>query len=54
MVFNSPCLTDKKELAIPGQTATGKIDDMAVHKELGDMMERVAITASSLQAEQDS
>ncbi|GJU75403.1 hypothetical protein Tco_1272473 [Tanacetum coccineum] len=24
MVINSPCLTDKKELAIPGQTATGK------------------------------
>ncbi|GJY19209.1 ribonuclease H-like domain-containing protein [Tanacetum coccineum] len=23
MVINSPCLTDKKELAIPGQTATG-------------------------------
>nr|GEZ08231.1 hypothetical protein [Tanacetum cinerariifolium] len=24
MVINSPCLTDKKELAIPGQTATSK------------------------------
>ncbi|GKC24910.1 hypothetical protein Tco_1027060 [Tanacetum coccineum] len=24
MVINSPCLTDKKELAIPGQTETGK------------------------------
>ncbi|GJW58027.1 hypothetical protein Tco_0104758 [Tanacetum coccineum] len=24
MVINSPCLTDKKELAIPGQKATGK------------------------------
>ncbi|GJR96279.1 hypothetical protein Tco_0268453 [Tanacetum coccineum] len=24
MVINSPCLTDKKELAIPGQTVTGK------------------------------
>ncbi|GJX83356.1 hypothetical protein Tco_0332837 [Tanacetum coccineum] len=24
MVFNSPCLTDKKELAIPRQTITGK------------------------------
>ncbi|GKC13687.1 hypothetical protein Tco_1010469 [Tanacetum coccineum] len=24
MVINSPCLTDKKELAIPGQTATDK------------------------------
>ncbi|GJX63353.1 hypothetical protein Tco_0296253 [Tanacetum coccineum] len=24
MVINSPCLTHKKELAIPGQTTTGK------------------------------
>ncbi|GKG27075.1 hypothetical protein Tco_0402778, partial [Tanacetum coccineum] len=24
MVINSPCLIDKKELAIPGQTTTGK------------------------------
>nr|GEX75296.1 hypothetical protein [Tanacetum cinerariifolium] len=24
MIINSPCLTDKKELAIPGQTTTGK------------------------------
>nr|GFB95134.1 hypothetical protein [Tanacetum cinerariifolium] len=24
MVINSPCLTDKKELAIPGQTTAGK------------------------------
>ncbi|GJV30421.1 ribonuclease H-like domain-containing protein [Tanacetum coccineum] len=32
----------------------GKIDDKAVHKELGDRMERAATTASSLQAEQDS
>ncbi|GJS94001.1 hypothetical protein Tco_0800969, partial [Tanacetum coccineum] len=24
MVINSPCLANKKELAIPGQTATGK------------------------------
>ncbi|GJT81310.1 hypothetical protein Tco_1055652 [Tanacetum coccineum] len=24
MVINSPCLTDKKELAIPGQTTTSK------------------------------
>ncbi|GKE09443.1 hypothetical protein Tco_1412994, partial [Tanacetum coccineum] len=24
MVINSPCLTDKKELAIPGQMTTGK------------------------------
>ncbi|GKC04607.1 hypothetical protein Tco_0996217 [Tanacetum coccineum] len=72
MVINSPCLTDKKELAIPGQTATGiskevgtlrylslvvpltKVGDEAVHKELGDRMERAATTASSLEAEQDS
>ncbi|GKB60416.1 hypothetical protein Tco_0916602 [Tanacetum coccineum] len=26
MVINSPCLTDKKELAIPGQTATANMD----------------------------
>ncbi|GKC89284.1 hypothetical protein Tco_1149933, partial [Tanacetum coccineum] len=31
-----------------------KVGDEAVHKELGDRMERVAITASSLEAEQDS
>ncbi|GKB32310.1 hypothetical protein Tco_0871711, partial [Tanacetum coccineum] len=24
MIINSPCLTDKKELAIPGQTEMGK------------------------------
>ncbi|GKF38648.1 hypothetical protein Tco_0118709, partial [Tanacetum coccineum] len=24
MVINSPCLIDKKELAIPGKTTTGK------------------------------
>ncbi|GJY58967.1 hypothetical protein Tco_0458859 [Tanacetum coccineum] len=31
-----------------------KVSDKAVHKELGDRMERVATTASSLEAEQDS
>ncbi|GJT39011.1 retrovirus-related pol polyprotein from transposon TNT 1-94 [Tanacetum coccineum] len=31
-----------------------KVGDEAVHKELGDIMERAAITASSLEAEQDS
>ncbi|GJS17886.1 hypothetical protein Tco_0412358 [Tanacetum coccineum] len=31
-----------------------KVGDEAVHKELGDRMERVAATASSLEAEQDS
>ncbi|GKA44920.1 hypothetical protein Tco_0737716 [Tanacetum coccineum] len=30
------------------------VGDEAVHKELGDIMERVATTASSLEAEQDS
>ncbi|GJZ71225.1 hypothetical protein Tco_0635076 [Tanacetum coccineum] len=72
MVINSPCLTDKKELAIPGQTATGiskevgtlrylslvvpltKVGDEAVHKELGDIMERATTTASSLEVEQDN
>ncbi|GJY45627.1 hypothetical protein Tco_0434690 [Tanacetum coccineum] len=72
MVINSPYLTEKKELAIPGQTTTGKskevgtlrylslvvpltnIGDEAVHKELGDKMERAATTASSFEAEQDN
>ncbi|GJV99218.1 putative ribonuclease H-like domain-containing protein [Tanacetum coccineum] len=31
-----------------------KVGDKAVHKELGDIMERAATTASSLEAEQDS
>ncbi|GJU60662.1 putative ribonuclease H-like domain-containing protein [Tanacetum coccineum] len=31
-----------------------KVDDKVVHKELGDRMERVATTASSLEAEQDN
>ncbi|GJY66475.1 hypothetical protein Tco_0468713 [Tanacetum coccineum] len=31
-----------------------KVDDEAVHKELGDRMERAATTASSLEAEQDN
>ncbi|GKD63343.1 hypothetical protein Tco_1305451, partial [Tanacetum coccineum] len=31
-----------------------KVGDEAVHKELGDIMERAATTASSLEAEQDS
>ncbi|GKF02477.1 hypothetical protein Tco_0029400, partial [Tanacetum coccineum] len=30
-----------------------KVGDKAVHKELGDRMERAATTASSLEAEQD-
>ncbi|GJX13842.1 hypothetical protein Tco_0205600 [Tanacetum coccineum] len=91
MVINSPCLTNKKELAIPGQTATGKessnplmadslpktivltnkpkrkntqvpqpsgstnnVADEAVYKERDDSLVRVAITASGLEAEQDS
>ncbi|GKB79999.1 hypothetical protein Tco_0946894, partial [Tanacetum coccineum] len=31
-----------------------KVGDEAVHKELGDRMERAATTASSLEAKQDS
>ncbi|GKD12300.1 hypothetical protein Tco_1196707 [Tanacetum coccineum] len=31
-----------------------KVGDEAVHKELGDRMERTATTASNLKAEQDS
>ncbi|GJU33507.1 putative ribonuclease H-like domain-containing protein [Tanacetum coccineum] len=33
---------------------TSKVGDEAVHKELGDIMERAATTASSLEAKQDS
>ncbi|GKB42297.1 hypothetical protein Tco_0887239 [Tanacetum coccineum] len=39
MVINSPCLTDKKELAILGQTATGEhmplFDSMLIHDQPG-------------------
>ncbi|GKC70466.1 hypothetical protein Tco_1116349, partial [Tanacetum coccineum] len=31
-----------------------KVGDEAIHKELGDRIERAATTASSLEAEQDS
>ncbi|GJX28081.1 hypothetical protein Tco_0236160, partial [Tanacetum coccineum] len=31
-----------------------KVGDEAIHKELGDRMERAATTASSLEAERDS
>ncbi|GKF33214.1 hypothetical protein Tco_0106414, partial [Tanacetum coccineum] len=31
-----------------------KVGDVAIHKELGDRMKRVATTTSSLEAEQDS
>ncbi|GKF25049.1 hypothetical protein Tco_0080943 [Tanacetum coccineum] len=31
-----------------------KVGDEAIHKELGDIMERAATTTSSLEAEQDS
>ncbi|GJW94541.1 putative ribonuclease H-like domain-containing protein [Tanacetum coccineum] len=37
-----------------GSVKTAKVSDEAVHKELGDIMERVATTASSFKAEQDS
>ncbi|GJR08526.1 hypothetical protein Tco_0791178 [Tanacetum coccineum] len=43
MVINSPCLTEKKELAIPGQTTTG-----------GDSVERAITIVASLDAAQDS
>ncbi|GKE74919.1 hypothetical protein Tco_1536960 [Tanacetum coccineum] len=35
-------------------TSNRSVGDKAVHKELGDRMKRVATTASSLEAEQDS
>nr|GEX00422.1 putative ribonuclease H-like domain-containing protein [Tanacetum cinerariifolium] len=51
---------DKKELAIPGQTATGKefsnplMADEAVHNEESDRVERAITTDASLEAAQDS
>ncbi|GJW70787.1 putative ribonuclease H-like domain-containing protein [Tanacetum coccineum] len=55
MTGNMSYLTDFKEL--DGRTCNIKqkcVGDEAVHKELGDRMERAATTASSLEAEQDS
>ncbi|GJR82147.1 hypothetical protein Tco_0152932, partial [Tanacetum coccineum] len=47
-----------KEVGIPRYLSLvvplTKVGDKAIHKELGDRMERVATTASSLEAEQDS
>nr|GEU83944.1 putative ribonuclease H-like domain-containing protein [Tanacetum cinerariifolium] len=64
MVINSPCLTDKKELAIPGQMATGKelsnplmagsLPKNISAKEEGDRVERAITTYASLEATQDS
>ncbi|GJX27989.1 hypothetical protein Tco_0236068 [Tanacetum coccineum] len=49
--FSSLCLDTK----IPQSSGPPiKVGDEAVHKELGDRMERAATTASSLEAEQDS
>ncbi|GJY38088.1 hypothetical protein Tco_0424452 [Tanacetum coccineum] len=60
MVINSPCLTDKKELAIPGQTTTGKefsnpLMAGSLPKTIrGDSVERAITTDASLVAAQDS
>ncbi|GKB49283.1 hypothetical protein Tco_0900036 [Tanacetum coccineum] len=48
MTGNMSYLTDFKEFD------GGYVGDEAVHKQLGDRMERAATTASSLEAEQDS
>ncbi|GJX16618.1 retrovirus-related pol polyprotein from transposon TNT 1-94 [Tanacetum coccineum] len=51
----SNLLTKGKAYGIPNvECFTSKVGDEAVHKELGDRMERDATTASSLEAEQDS
>ncbi|GJZ39910.1 putative ribonuclease H-like domain-containing protein [Tanacetum coccineum] len=39
---------------VAAASCCGQVSDEAVHKELGDRMERAATTASSLEAEQDS
>ncbi|GJW46678.1 putative ribonuclease H-like domain-containing protein [Tanacetum coccineum] len=39
---------------VAAASCCGQVGDKAVHKELGDRMERAATTASSLEAEQDS
>ncbi|GJU47447.1 putative ribonuclease H-like domain-containing protein [Tanacetum coccineum] len=39
---------------VAAASCCGQVDDEAVHKELGDRMERAVTTASSLEAEQDS
>ncbi|GJV37125.1 ribonuclease H-like domain-containing protein [Tanacetum coccineum] len=43
-----------RDTKIPQSSPPVKVDDEAVHKELGDRMERAATTASNLEAEQDS
>ncbi|GJY27981.1 hypothetical protein Tco_0403748, partial [Tanacetum coccineum] len=48
MTGNIAYLSDFKEFD------RGYVGDEAIHKELGDRMERAATTASSLEAEQDS
>ncbi|GJU69467.1 putative ribonuclease H-like domain-containing protein [Tanacetum coccineum] len=45
-------ITEAKYVA--AASCCGQVGDEAVHKELGDRMERVATTASSLEVEQDS
>ncbi|GJR63735.1 putative ribonuclease H-like domain-containing protein [Tanacetum coccineum] len=43
-----------RDTKIPQSSGPEKVDNEAVHKELGDRMERVATTASSLEAEHGS
>ncbi|GJU05313.1 putative ribonuclease H-like domain-containing protein [Tanacetum coccineum] len=54
IVANSTTEADDVAAANCYRVKTAKVGDEAVHKELGDRMERAATTASSLEAEQDS
>ncbi|GKD57074.1 hypothetical protein Tco_1290461, partial [Tanacetum coccineum] len=58
LMLNASPLTHVKrgrDIKIPQSSGPPvKVGDEAVHKELSDSMERVATTASSLEAEQDS
>ncbi|GKF29638.1 hypothetical protein Tco_0095980, partial [Tanacetum coccineum] len=56
-VVKSPAYWVWRPAKSNGQATTwmkGCVGDEAVHKELGDRMERVAANASSLEAEQDN
>ncbi|GKA82651.1 hypothetical protein Tco_0789399 [Tanacetum coccineum] len=57
-IFCQQCTCMSKEVGTPRYLSLvaplTKVSDEAVHKELGDRMERAATTASSLEAEQDN
>ncbi|GKG09968.1 hypothetical protein Tco_0338714 [Tanacetum coccineum] len=51
----SKCVKRGRDTKIPQSSGPPvKVGDEAVHKELGDRMERAATTASSLEAKQDN